>query len=45
MDPKLIKAIQTLHAPAEWVHLATIAREGTSLGLMTPARNRIYGLD
>jgi general stress protein 26 len=28
MDPKLLKAIEALHAPAEWVHLSTIGRDG-----------------
>jgi general stress protein 26 len=28
MDPKLLKAIETLHAPAEWVHLSTIGHDG-----------------
>lgn len=28
MDPKLLKAIEFLHAPADWVHLATVDRDG-----------------
>jgi len=28
MDPKLRKAIETLHEPADWVHLATTNRTG-----------------
>lgn len=28
MDPKLLKAIETLHGPADWVHLATTGRDG-----------------
>jgi PPOX class probable F420-dependent enzyme len=28
MDPKLLNAIERLHAPADWVHLATIGRDG-----------------
>lgn len=28
MDPKLLQAIERLHAPADWVHLATIGRDG-----------------
>jgi len=28
MDPRLERAIQTLHAPTDWVHLATIQRDG-----------------
>lgn len=28
MDSRLLSAINTLHAPAEWVHLATIGRDG-----------------
>jgi general stress protein 26 len=28
VDPKLLKAIETLHGPADWVHLATTGRDG-----------------
>ena len=28
MDPKLLRAIESLHGPADWVHLATIDRDG-----------------
>ena len=28
MDPKLLHAIETLHAPTDWVHLATTGRDG-----------------
>lgn len=28
MDPRLLRAIESLHAPAEWVHLATVGRGG-----------------
>ena len=28
MEPELIKAIEHVHSPDEWVHLATIGRDG-----------------
>jgi general stress protein 26 len=28
MDPELREAIETLHSPAEWVHLATVGPDG-----------------
>ena len=28
LDPKLERAIRSLHAPTDWVHLATIQRDG-----------------
>lgn len=28
MDPRLVQAIRKLHAPADWVHLSTIDRDG-----------------
>lgn len=28
MDTKLLQAIERLHAPADWVHLATVGRDG-----------------
>jgi general stress protein 26 len=28
MDPRLKKAIETVHAPGDWVHFATIGRDG-----------------
>lgn len=28
MDPNLLAAIESLHQPADWVHLATIGRDG-----------------
>ncbi len=29
MDPKLLQAIKSLHAPSEWVHLSTIGQDGS----------------
>lgn len=29
MEPKLLQAIAKIHAPADWVHLATVGRDGS----------------